>query len=430
MFCFFRRRVMRVVIGLILLSFCFVENVDAKTTFLPDWQGAGMETKSIEGNLNKDEPLCKQSGLYHKADGCPAPKIFDEYCPFSDKWISECYCPSVFSETCTSPYKGDVRVTDDNGYYNCDDLWVACCDTTCPSGTSLDNAPGCDGYELNACGDRCYYPYRGPTPDETGCDYGTEDCSDDCGGTRQCCKACVPTASVDESTCEYGTTTCDDGCGGTRTCCDACTPLLTSVDASTCDYGTKQVDNGCGTNVTQCKTCADNGGTADCSGQTTACGANQTETSSCIDCNGTTRYTCEDYEEEETETCSYSTTASDCSSQCKNTGGNSCVINGTTYYDSCGRSLCNSDQVCYDGDCCTPDKPEEPECGCDDWREEDDGCGGTVNYCRKPKPCTTVHTCDGYILTCGARSCCCPENRCYDSNGDNMCDCGDEFDGL
>ena len=292
---------------------------EAKTFFLPDWQGAGMESKSIEGNLNKDEPLCKQSGLYHKADGCPAPKIFDEYCPFSDKWISECYCPPlVFTETCVSPYKGDVRVTDDNGYYNCDDLWVACCDTTCPAGTSLDNTPGCDGYELNACGDRCYYPYRGPTPDETGCDYGTEDCSDDCGGTRQCCKACVPTASVDESTCEYGTTTCDDGCGGTRNCCDTCTPIasvdtstcdhgtttcddgcggsrtccksapdctptLTAVDASTCDYGTKQVDNGCGVNVEQCKTCADNGGTEGCTGQTTACGDNQTETSSCTD---------------------------------------------------------------------------------------------------------------------------------------------------
>ena len=31
--------------------------------------------------------------LYHKANGCPNGMVFDEYCPHSNEWISECYTP-------------------------------------------------------------------------------------------------------------------------------------------------------------------------------------------------------------------------------------------------------------------------------------------------------------------------------------------------
>ncbi len=353
---------MRMFIWLILFGIMSCFNADARTTFLPDWQGGDIGVRNLDEDASYDENMCRRAGIYHKASGCSAPKIFDEYCPFDADWISECYCPSIFSEDCVAPYKGDVRKTDNEGYSSCDGLWIECCDTTCPSGTSVDNTPGCDGSAgTNACGETCYYPYRAPLADETDCQWGTEDCSDDCGGTRQCCKPCPEEPDVDASTCSYGTTTCTDQCGKTYTCCASCTPAddvdastcsygtttctdhcgesyvccadctpandvdastcangtttctdqcgeeyvccadctptLTAVAASTCSYGTKQVDNGCGTNVTRCKTCADNGGTEGCTGQTTACGTNQSEKSSCTDCNGTKRYTCEDKEE-------------------------------------------------------------------------------------------------------------------------------------
>ena len=52
-----------------------------------------------------------------------------------------------------------------------------------------------------------------------------------------------------------------------------------------------------------------------------------------------------------TSTCNYSYTAASCSSQCKSVGSTSCVKDGTTYYSSCGSSLCSSGQTCNNGTC-------------------------------------------------------------------------------
>ena len=342
-----------------LIVIAVITNVNAATTFLPDW----METEP-KFEINYDDPMCDESGLFHKASGCPAPKIFDEYCPFDSDWISECYCPSVFSKTCSSPYIGDTRVTDPNsGYASCDGLWVACCNSSCPSGTSRTNPGGCGGSTYNDCGDICYYPY--------------EEC-------------CTPASS--ETGCTCGTYSCSDGCGGTRTCCSSCP---TSDD--TIDDGTDNTDD-------------------------------TDDTDNTDDTDGT------DNTDDEEESCSYSVTESECSSQCKNTGSNSCSINGTTYYDSCGSSLCSSDQVCYNGSCCTPDDFEwpEPACGCENngWVEEDIGCGLKETYCRKPKQCSggLLTGCDGVVMECDGKSCCCPTGRCYDDIGQNMCDCASDFD--
>jgi len=248
----------------------YINICDAKTTFLPDWMGSDItfnrfEIEGGKGDPNQDEKFCAESGLYHKADGCPSPKIFDEFCPFDDEWISECYCPSIFNQTCNSPYRGDIRHTDKRtGYANCDDKWIACCDTTCPQGTSVNNKDGCDGYEINACGDKCFYPYRAPLPDETNCKYGTEECSDNCGGTRLCCKSCTPGVDVDASTCTYGTKTCTDECGNSYTCCDTCTKGV-DVDASTCENGTTTCTDECGDTYTCCNTCQPKASDTGCS---------------------------------------------------------------------------------------------------------------------------------------------------------------------
>ncbi len=283
---------------IVFCAWCMIDGIaNAKTTFLPDWMDSDLTTKKFDGNPNQDEDFCAESGLYHKATSCPAPKIFDEFCPYDDGWISDCYCPDIFANTCSAPYRGDERKTDGRtGYASCDDKWVACCDTTCPGNTSLTDPGGCGGSTVNACGDTCYYPYEPccePLADETNCKYGEEICSDGCDGTRTCCKACEPLVDVDVSTCEYGTVSCDDGCGGTRQCCGTCTPL-SSVKSEDCDWGTKSCSDGCDGTRTCCKSCEDNGGSSSCTGQTSKCGENQTEVSSCMNCSGTKLYTCED----------------------------------------------------------------------------------------------------------------------------------------
>ena len=52
--------------------------------------------------------------------------------------------------------------------------------------------------------------------------------------------------------------------------------------------------------------------------------------------------------------CTYTFTADYCSSQCKNAGTTSCKKNGTTYYASCGSSKCSYGQNCNNGTCVTP----------------------------------------------------------------------------
>lgn len=164
------------------LIFAAADNVKAATTFLPDYQQADIE-------FQRDELLCEEAvdsygnRLYHMADGCPVPKKFDEYCAHDDRYISECYCHEPFVYTCTYPYKGDTREVDDEfGYSNCDDLWVACCDTTCPAGSSTTHPGGCPNtYGSNGCGETCYGPYQEccyPESDETGCSCGTTTCGD------------------------------------------------------------------------------------------------------------------------------------------------------------------------------------------------------------------------------------------------------------
>ena len=62
-----------------------LKTADAATTFLPDWQETGLNFENNEGDFNRDEPLCIEAvdqfgnKLYHKADSCPMPKVFDEY---------------------------------------------------------------------------------------------------------------------------------------------------------------------------------------------------------------------------------------------------------------------------------------------------------------------------------------------------------------
>ena len=52
-----------------------------------------------------------------------------------------------------------------------------------------------------------------------------------------------------------------------------------------------------------------------------------------------------------TSTCNYTITSESCYAQCKNVGSMSCVKDGTTYYESCGSSKCGTGYTCSNGTC-------------------------------------------------------------------------------
>ena len=192
----------------------------ARTTFLPDYMEEPMKFDGGE-----DENLCRRSTdpVYHYAPGnikCPTPKVYDKTCPHNSDWISECYCPSEYSQTCTSPYRG-VGVS-------CDGKYKECCDTRCKEGSqSPCSYPYVTDYTSSTgCGETCYV-----------CRYGN-DCTTSCGanedatpsgGTndfnQKSCVSCSPKCQplADETGCKK-TKTCSDGCSGTRICCDNSEP--------------------------------------------------------------------------------------------------------------------------------------------------------------------------------------------------------------
>ena len=236
-----------------ILATCFSSSADAKTTFLPDWEEETMEFEGCSGG-GEDYCLCERSKnpVYHLAlskPQCPDPKIFDHTCPHSSDWISECYCPASYNQTCTSPYRGVGKI--------CDGKYQECCDTRCRAGTTSPcSYPYVTDYTSSTgCGETCYV-----------CRYGN-DCNTSCsssenatatGGTNdfngRACVTCSPkcTPSRSETGCECGSYSCSDGCGGTRTCCKTCsepsTPSCTHSTHRTCS-------NGCATYCPCCSAC-------------------------------------------------------------------------------------------------------------------------------------------------------------------------------
>ena len=84
-------------IAFIVSLYSFTGN--AATRFLPDVEKQDTGIRERQYNMGVDEKLCERAvdkqgnKLYHKAKGCPQGMVFDEYCPHSKEWISECYTP-------------------------------------------------------------------------------------------------------------------------------------------------------------------------------------------------------------------------------------------------------------------------------------------------------------------------------------------------
>ena len=156
-----------------VLTYCFMASVtlpltvQAKTTFLPDFEEEPIIFPGDCEGGGEDYCLCQRSAnpKYHLSldnPQCPSPKIFDKTCPHSDDWITECYCPATYNKICTSPYRGVGEI--------CDGKYESCCDTRCREGTtsSCSYPYVFDHYSSTGCGETCYV-----------CRYGN-DCNTSC----------------------------------------------------------------------------------------------------------------------------------------------------------------------------------------------------------------------------------------------------------
>ena len=328
----------------------------AKSVFLPDSvESIFGNYRNLDKNYNTGDCKNKATLFTVKSCTYPRAVTASSKCPFVPGYYKECAClPQFKVSSCPSPKYVSSPQCDGKGerclcpssvslsYPN--DRCTQYCDGNCvaKSCTPTASETGClygTTSVSNGCGGtRTVCKPCSPLSDQTGCQYGTYSCSNGCGGTRKCCSSCTPYSN--ETGCQYGTYSCSDGCGGTRTCCSSCSP---ASDETGCKYGTYSCSNGCGgtrkccsgCNLTACsgisskpansyyttKSCTDcsgtktinsgwacnsgytksgsscvkdcaAGGSASCSGQTSACSSSQVQTSSCKDCNGTTLYSC------------------------------------------------------------------------------------------------------------------------------------------
>ena len=245
---------------------------------------------------------------------------------------NQCVCKSEFkynSSNCSGEY--EVSGTSCGGNYNGCTIRPEC------TVSSMSCTYGCAGY--NSC-DRCTSCKSNPD-----CDVSDKSCTYGCASYNSCSKC---TSCKSNPDCSATAVSCDYGCASTNSCgiCTSCSgnPDCNVSDKS-CDCGCSST-NSCG-KCTSCKSCPPED---PCSG--ISCGANAYCSGGSCYCNsgytGNANSGCT-----KVDTCTYTTTASSCSSQCKNVGSSSCTKNGTTYYNGCGSSKCSSGQTCSNGTCVT-----------------------------------------------------------------------------
>ena len=325
---------------------------------------------------------------------------------------NQCVCKSEFkynSSNCSGEY--EVSGTSCGGNYNGCTIRPEC------TVSSMSCTYGCAGY--NSC-DRCTSCKSNPD-----CDVSDKSCTYGCASYNSCSKC---TSCKSNPDCSATAVSCDYGCASTNSCgiCTSCSgnPDCNVSDKS-CDCGCSST-NSCG-KCTSCKSCPPED---PCSG--ISCGANAYCSGGSCYCNsgytGNANSGCT-----KVDTCTYTTTASSCSSQCKNVGSSSCTKNGTTYYNGCGSSKCSSGQTCFNGTCVTScvsggssscsgqtsncSSSQVQTASCKD-------CSGTTRYTCRAKTCAEQgkKECNG---SCIDKSKCCgsaPSDRPYCVSGDwNEC---------
>ena len=338
----------------------------AATWWLPDWQGNQGSRGSDDAGGGDHDGNCEKNYGMHTPSNIDNRYICSKYnynvtsslkchvnCRCKDEYkytssncsgnyttsgtscegkYNQCVCKSEFkynSSNCSGEY--EVSGTSCGGNYNGCTIRPEC------TVSSMSCTYGCAGY--NSC-NRCTSCKSNPD-----CDVSDKSCTYGCASYNSCSKC---TSCKSNPDCSATAVSCDYGCASTNSCgiCTSCSgnPDCNVSDKS-CDCGCSST-NSCG-KCTSCKSCPPSD---PCSG--VSCGANAYCSGGSCYCNsgytGNANSGCT-----KVDTCTYTTTASSCSSQCKNVGSSSCTKNGTTYYNGCGSSKCSSGQTCSNGTCVT-----------------------------------------------------------------------------
>lgn len=182
----------------------------AKSQFLPDVvesDNSFNDYRELDNDYNKGDCKNKSSLFTTKSCSYPRAVLASSKCTFVPGYYKDCVCQPQFTITsCPSPkYKSSPQ---------CDGKAERC---LCPATVSLNNP---NDKCTQTCDGNCITKTCTPTPGETGCQYGTNSVSDNCGGTRQVCKPCNLTPcsglSSKPDNSYYITSSCTD-CSGTKT---------------------------------------------------------------------------------------------------------------------------------------------------------------------------------------------------------------------
>lgn len=326
----------------------------AKTTFLPDWQNAGLDFKGDgESDLNRDEKLCMEQNSqfkYYTSAQCPKYYALDETCDIDVHYL-DC---------------NPVRWCLENGYAA----------QSCPADKHLYNQCPNNYPYYSKC--VCNSEFRYTSSNCSGQYYvAGRSCSDD-GSSTQKYTQCLCSPKSSETGCSC-TTSCSDGCGGTRTCCTACPPPPSPPSTSSSGGGgggggsssSGGGSSGSSSSGGAAVICARHGYSSDPMVEWD-CPTVSVEGVTCWNQNACTRKPCSTWGESDTNTgnctaspragrtcwdcggtasCNYSFTSDQCYRKCQEGIGGSCVKNGTTYYYDCGNYRCKNGTVCDSGRC-------------------------------------------------------------------------------
>ena len=325
----------------------------------------------------EDRPrACREQGY---VNSCSPGRLYatSGRCPWDNSY-GTC-CSAAPSAGCPSNYGVDCDASrGSSGTDKCGYTCYRCCSDVCPSGSKNYSGSYASTTE---CGSTCYYckdctsgetyysgSYAGSSECGT-CYYCDDTCrsgdkSVSCSSTEnkvrvsrtECGSSCYECQY--NSDCDAEDKTCTYGCASTNSC-GKCTRCGTNPDCDVTDMSCPEF--GCAS-INSCGKCTSCKGDPACDVTSLSCPygcASENSCGKCTKCKGDpacdvtslSENSCGKCTKCKENTCTYTLTASDCSSQCKNVGSQSCTKNGTTYYASCGSSKCGSGQTCSNGKC-------------------------------------------------------------------------------
>ena len=285
-----------------------------------------------DGTIESCDPRCGGSGCHTHSYSCPSGSYSSSSsCSYgtSGTVSKTCSCGATSGTcyTCAAALAHTHSYSCPSGSYSSS--------SSCSYGTSGTVSKTCScGATSGTCYTCAAAPSCTPLSNETGCSYGTESCSDGCGGTRTCCKSC-------SNTCSSGSLS------------SSCTSPKTASHVATTQCGNKCYSCVCPSTYQYSCT-----GTGYSGGSSTACDNKYT---SCYCTSG------------------YSWDGSSCvkSSSSSSTCSDSGYYNGTSCH-SFSEYTCSIDYQAMGATCSSQGRLGEGDCDVDSWRRCCEQCNGSV----------------------------------------------------